>query len=318
MAVLITGGLGFIGANLARELVKQSKEVVLFDIVTESRLVDDIKDKVKIIRGDVTNWAYVLDVVREYNINCIFHAAALLSYTAEEIPLNAYMINTNGTFNVLEAARMFGVKTLVFLSTTGTYGPGLPERVSDDTEQKPAIIYGVTKVFGERLGEYYHKKFGVNFRGVRFPSIIGPGRGGGGVSAYSSLVIQEPAAGRAYEIHVDDKARIPLLYIKDAIQSLIEIEQTPEENLKRRVYNIEGFSPTIMELIGVVKKHVPDADIKFCPIPEMVEIVRTLPRVLDGSCARTDWGWKTRYTLDMAVSDFIEEYRRRKDLYELH
>ncbi len=317
MAILITGGLGFIGANLARELVKQSKEVVLFDIVAEARLVSDIRDEVKIIRGDVANWAEVLDAVGKYNINCIFHAAALLSASAEENPLSAYMVNTNGNFHVLEATRLFEVETVVFLSTTATYGLGLPERVGDDAVQRPTTIYGVTKVFGERLGEYYHRKFGVNFRGVRFPSIIGPGRGEGGVSAYSSLVIQEPAAGRVYEVNVDDKARIPLLYIKDAIQSLVEIEQASEENLRRRVYNIEGFSPTIVELIEVVKKHIPDANIKLCPIPEMVEIVRTLPRVLDGSCARADWGWKTRYTLDMAVSDFIEEYRGKKYLYEL-
>ena len=316
MAVLITGGLGFIGANLARELVKQNREVVLFDIVNQAKHVSDIRDEVDIVVGDVTNWARVLDVVREYRIDCIFHTAALLSYAAEEIPLNAFMINTNGTFNVLEATRLFEVKTLVFLSTTGTYGAGLPEIVTDDTEQRPATLYGITKVFGERLGEYYHRKFGVNFRGVRFPSIIGPGRGGGGVSAYSSLVIQESAAGRAYEVQVDDKARIPLLYLKDATQSLIQIEQASESNLKRRVYNIEGFSPTITELIEVVKKYVPKANIKFCPNPEIVEIVRTLPRVLDGTCARADWGWKTRYTLDMAVSDFIEEYRRRKYLYE--
>ena len=316
MAKLITGGLGFIGSHLARKLVQRGEEVVLFDIVSRSMLIDDIKGEVKVVRGDLGNWAEVLDAVRKHRIDCIYHTGALLSAFAEENPLTAYMVNANGTFHVLEAARLFDVGKVIFLSTIATYGPGVPERVDDDVVQLPTTMYGVTKVFCERLGEYYHRKFGVNFRGLRFPSVIGPGRGGGGVSAYSSLIVQEPAAGRPYEVFVDEVAKIPLLYIKDAVQSLFALEQAKEESLTRRVYNIEGFSPTALELASTVKKYQPDARIEFHPDPKMVEIAHSWPGELDGSCARKDWGWETKYTLDEAVRDFIDEFQARRYLYE--
>lgn len=311
MSKLITGGLGFVGCHLARKLVELNEDVVLFDVVSQSKFIEDIKDKVKIVRGDLTNWAQVLHVVKEYDVDCIYHAGALLSATAEENPLAAYMVNANGTFHVLEAARLFDVKKVIYLSTAATYGPGLPERISDDEVQRPTTIYGVTKVFCERLGEYYHRKFGLNFRGARLPSIVGPERGGGGASAYTSLIIQEPAAGRLYKVFVDEEAKTPIVYIKDAVRALIQLEQADENSLKRRVYNIEGFAPTAIELANAVKKYIPDARIEFHPVPEMVDIVHSWGQEIDGSCAREDWGWETRYTLDGMIEDFIEEFRKK-------
>ncbi len=316
MSKLITGGLGFIGSHLARKLVNAGEEVVLFDVVYRSRLIDDIKEKVKVVQGDLGNWAQVLEAGKKHRVDTIYHTAALLSASAEEAPLAAYAVNANGTFHILEAARLFDVETVVFLSTIATYGTGIPERVGDDVIQRPSTMYGVTKVFGERLGEYYNTKFGVNFRGLRFPSVIGPGRGGGGASAYSSLIIQEPAAGRPYEAFVDGEARIPLLYIEDAVQSVIALERAPAGSLKRRVYNIEGFSPTAAQLVASIKKHIPGAQIRFSPDPEMLRIVRSWPRELDGCNARDDWGWKTRYGIEEAVSHFIKEFQARRHLYE--
>ncbi len=316
MAKMITGGLGFIGSHLARKLVEIGETVILFDVIPKSKLIDDIKDKVKVFRGDLGNRAEVLEAVKRHKVDCIYHTGALLSAAAEENLLAAYMVNANGTFHVLEAARLFSVEKVIFLSSIASYGLGTPERVTDDEVQLPTTMYGITKVFGERLGEYYHRKFSLNFRGVRLPSVIGPGRGSGGASAYSSLIIQEPATGRPYEVFVDQGAKIPLLYIKDAVQSLIALEEAEETKLKRRVYNIEGFSPTALELANTVQKYVPEARIEFCPDPEMVKIVGSWPRELDGSCAQEDWGWKSKYTLDRAVKDFVDEFRARIYLYE--
>ena len=316
MAKMITGGLGFIGSHLARKLVGMGEITILFDVIPKSKLIDDIKEKVTVVRGDLGNWAEVLDAVKKYKVDCIYHLGALLSAAAEENPLTAYKVNSNGMFHVLEAARLFGVEKVMFLSSIASYGLRIPERVSDDEVQLPTTLYGVTKVFNERLGEYYHQKFSINFRGVRFPSVIGPGRGAGGASAYSSLMIQKPAAGIPYDVFVDQVAKIPLLYIKDAVQSLIALEEVAEANLKRRVYNIEGFSPAALELANTVRKYVPEARIEFNPDPEMVKIVRGWPRELDDSCAREDWGWKSKYTLDTAVRDFVAEFQARTDLYQ--
>jgi threonine 3-dehydrogenase len=307
MAKLITGGLGFIGSHLARKLVELGEEVVLLDVIKESRSIADIKNKVTVVQADLGNWAQILEVIKQNKIKSVFHTAALLSAAAEASPLSAYTVNANGTFHILEAARLFEVETVVFLSSIATFGPGLPARVGDDTVQRPTTMYGVTKVFSERLGEYYNIKFGINFRGLRFPSIIGPGRGGGGASAYSSLMIQEPAAGRPYDVFVDKETAIPLLYIEDAVAAMLAMEKTPEKYLKRRMYNIEGFSPAADRIAGSVKQHLPSASIRFRPDPEMVKIVDSWPRELDGSNACRDWGWRTQYDLDKAVAHFINE-----------
>ncbi|MCX8118955.1 MAG: NAD-dependent epimerase/dehydratase family protein [Desulfobacterota bacterium] len=315
MAKLITGGLGFIGVNLARALLKKGEKVVLFDVVTKTPLIHDIKEEVKIVQGDLASWAEVMDVVKRNKIDGIYHTGALLSASAEERPTTAYRVNAGGTFNVLEAAKLFDVERVIYLSTIATYGLGIPERVNEETIQMPISMYGVTKVFSERLGEYYHRKFGVDFRAVRFPSVIGPGRGPGGASAYSTLIIQEPALGRPYQCFVDEEARIPLLYIKDAVDSLITLYEADGKKLKRRVYNIAGFSPTARELAEEVKKHLPKALIDFKPVPELVEVVHSWPKYMDETKAHEEWGWQTKYFLKETVKDFIEEVQAHPEIY---
>ena len=264
MAKLITGGLGFIGVNLARALLKKGEKVVLFDLVTSSPLIRDIKDEVKIVQGSLASWAEVLEVVKQNKIDGIYHTGALLSASAEEKPITAYEVNAGGTFNVLEAARLFGVKRVIYTSTIASYGLGL-HTVDEDTIQMPISMYGVTKVYSVRVGEYYQRNFGVDFRAVRLPSIIGPGRGAGGASAYSTLMISEPALKRPYSVFVEEDVIMPLLYIKDCVDCLIRLYEADNAKLKRRVYCIAGFSPTAKEIYNDVKRILPKADIKFKP-----------------------------------------------------
>jgi len=315
MAKLITGGLGFIGTYLARTLLKKGEEVVLFDVVTKSPLIQDIEDRVRIVQGDLASWAEVLEVIKQNRIDGIYHTGALLSASAEDRPITAYHVNAGGTFNILEAARLFNIERVIYLSTIATYGLGIPETVNEETIQMPISMYGVTKVICERLGEYYHRKFGVDFRGLRFPSVIGPGRGPGGASAYSTLIIQDPALGRPYHCFVDEEARIPLLYIKDAVNSLISLYEADNQRLKRRVYNIAGFSPSARELAEEVKKYLPKANIEFKPDPLMVEVVHSWPKYVDETKAHEEWGWKTKYFLKETVKDFIEEVQAHPEIY---
>ncbi len=314
MPKLITGGLGFIGTYLAHALIQKGEEVVLFDIMTSSPLIHDIKDRVKIVQGNLASWAEVLEVVKQYHIDGIYHTGALLSASAEEKPITAYEVNAGGTFNVLEAARLFNVERVVFTSTIASYGLGL-ETVNEDTLQMPISMYGVTKVFSERLGEYYHRKFGVDFRAVRLPSIIGPGRGGGGASAYSTLMISEPALKRPYQVTVEEDVIMPLLYIKDCVNCLIRLYEADNTKLKRRVYCIAGFSPTAGEIANEVKRVIPSAEIQFKPDRELTEIVRSWPKYLDESRAREEWGWETKYFLRETVEDFIKEVQSRPERY---
>jgi threonine 3-dehydrogenase len=314
MPKLITGGLGFIGVYLAHALLKKGEDVVLFDVVTKSPLIHDIKDKIKIIQGDLASWAEVMEAVGRNNIDGIYHTGALLSASAEEKPITAYNVNAGGTFNILEAARLFNVKRVIFTSTIASYGLGL-HTVDEDTIQMPISMYGVTKVFSERLGEYYCRKFGIDFRAVRLPSIIGPGRGAGGASAYSTLMISEPALKRPYAVTVEEDVIMPILYIKDCVDCLIGLYEADNAKLKRRVYAIAGFSPTAKEIYDEVKRALPSADIKFKPDRELTEIVRSWPQYLKETKAFEDWGWKTKYFLKETVKDFIEEVQTHPEIY---
>ncbi|MEW6377305.1 MAG: NAD-dependent epimerase/dehydratase family protein [Thermodesulfobacteriota bacterium] len=314
MPKLITGGLGFIGTYLAHTLLAKGEEVVLFDIIADSPLIQDIKNKVKIIQGDLSSWAEVLEVIKQHKIDGIYHTGALLSASAEEKPITAYHVNAGGTFNILEAARLFNIERVIYTSTIASYGLGL-HTVNEDTIQMPISMYGVTKVFSERLGEYYHRKFGVDFRAVRLPSVIGPGRGGGGASTYSTFMISEPALKRPYTVYVEEDVIMPLLYIKDAIDCLLRLYEANDTKLKRRVYCIAGFSPTAREIYDAVIKILPQADIRFKPDPELTEIVRSWPKYLDETNAFEEWGWKTKYLLDETVKDFVKEVQAHPEIY---
>lgn len=315
MLNLITGGAGFIGTNLARRLIENGEKVVLFDISPESRLVQPIRHLVDVVKGDLSSWSDIFYAIKKYNVEGVFHLGALLAVTAEENPMWAYQVNVNGTLYILEAARLLGLKRVVYTSSIASYGIGIPDIVNEDVIQMPSNMYGVSKVISERLGEYYYRRFGVDFRALRFPAVIGPGRGPGGVTAYATLMVSEPALGRPYEIPINEEAQIPLLYIKDAVQSLVSLYRVDDEKLKRRVYNIAGFSPTAKQLAEGVKRFLPKADLRFNPDPKFVSIIENWPKYFDETRATQEWGWKTRFHLEEAILDFIREVQSRPELY---
>lgn len=304
---LITGGLGFLGTNVAKKLVKDDEEVILFDIdISRQDFIKDIKDKVNIIKGDLNNWWDVLDVVKNNNIDCIYHLGSYLANAAEANPQVAYTTNVNGVFNILEASRLFKVECVIFPSTIATYGPGVPNVVNEDIVQYPNDMYGVTKVIGERLGEYYHYKFGVNFRCVRFPAIVGPERTAG-LSSYTSVMILESALGRSYQAYVDETTICPFIYKKDAVNALVSLRRSDEANLKRRVYNIEVISCTAREEADAIKKYLPKAQIEFHPDPKALKIINGWAKNFDGTRAYQDWGFHIQYDIDETIKCFINE-----------
>ncbi len=317
MTTMITGGTGFIGWNIAKGLVEKGRDVVLFDVAPPRKYQDLAKlgSKVRFARGDISSWPEVLDAVKRNDVDEIFHTGALTSETCEANPLGAYMVNINGTFNVLEAAILFNVRKVSFISSVATYSLGQTETITNNSPQRPHSMYGVTKVCGERLGEYFNKKFGLDFRAVRFPSIIGPGRGLGGLSAYTSLMIQEPALGRPYEVFVSEDTVCSILYYKDALRCLTQLHEAPTDKMKSRVYCIAGDLPTAGEITNLVKKSIPDAKVFFKPDPEKTRIVKSWAQKIDESDAANEWGWRRRYTLNETISDFIKEVKTNAELY---
>ncbi|MGH9136308.1 MAG: NAD-dependent epimerase/dehydratase family protein [Acidimicrobiales bacterium] len=306
MKALITGGTGFVGLALGAELAAQGATVTLADVRTDAVSPGFAAT---VTRADLSSWPETMRLVKQAQPDVIFHTAALLSAAAEEVPLGAYQANTSGTFHVLEAAVLFDVPQVVFLSSIASYGPGVADVVDEQVAQRPITVYGITKVVGELLGEYYARRFGVDFRAARYPSIIGPGRGGGGASAYSSAMIEEPARDRPYAIPVPPQTVMPLLYVDDAVRSLVDLAAASASQLSRRTYGIGGFSPTAGEVADAVRLHAPDARLEFAPEPETTAIVESWPRVLSGAAAAADWGWKPRFLLDETVRDFVGRVR---------
>ena len=173
---------------------------------------------------------------------------------------------------------------------------------------------GVTKIFCERMGEYYHQKFGTDFRCVSLPAICGPGRREG-LTAYASLMIHEPARGRQCFLPIDGNVQMPFIYIKDVVKCLSSIAQVDDKLLRRRIYSIQGFSLPAKEMADTVRKHIPDAKIEFMADENIVRIATDMPKSVDDSRARTDWGWKPEYDWENATKDFIKTVRENPDLY---
>lgn len=312
MRVVVTGGTGFLGAHLARTLARRGDEVTCLDVAPHTPLLDGV-DGVQIVRCDVGWWPELIAELQRARPQIIFHSAGILSAFAEERPEAAYRVNATGTLNVLEAAKILGDIRVVFTSTIATYGNGVGDTVDETTQQRPATMYGVTKVFGELLGDYYVRRFGVDFRGIRLASVIGPGRGPGGASAYSSLIVSNPARGRGFKVPVTEATTMPLIYVKDGVDALIRIAEVEGDSLGRRTYGVSGFSPTAGELAAAVRARVPAADISFAPEDDMVEIVHSWPQRLDAGEAAADWGWNAGFDLVAAVDDFVAELEKHPD-----
>ncbi len=310
MRILVTGGAGQVGTDLLKRLHADGHAVRCFDLV---RRTPGVPDDVEWIRGDVVNPAEVFDCVFEFAPEVIYHFAALLSATGEKRPHGCYTVNMHGTRNVLEAARL--AKTtpqVVFASTIAVFGNNLPtpepeHGVGDDVPLQPTTMYGVTKVAGELLGAYYQKKWGLDFRGVRFPGLINAGIPGGGTSDYALLMYIDGIRYGRYECFVGENSAIPMMYMPDALRALTELSAAPRKNLRRSIYNIGAFSPTAEDFAHAVRARVPGVEITFKADPVRQAILDSWPRAVNDQNANDDWGWKAEYTLDKMSDELVRD-----------
>jgi nucleoside-diphosphate-sugar epimerase len=305
MTILITGGSGFIGLKLSEVLLKKGHQVVLFDMAPPEK-----GEGATFVKGNISDWAEVLTVVKDWNIEHVFHLAAMLSAQCEANPWAAIQVNGLGIYHILEASRLFGVKKVIFTSSMGAYGVVPGGVVNDETVQRPQIMYGVTKVFGELLGLYYHRRFGIDFRGIRFPQLVGPRIKSEGYGQYNPRIIESSLKGIPFEAWVTEETSIPIMYIKDAIRSLVELFEADENRVKTRIYNVGQIlpSPTAGELLGELRRHCPRVSVTFKPDPKAMAVLQTLPKQLDDRNARAEWDWAIHYGLKEMVEDFIKEY----------
>jgi threonine 3-dehydrogenase len=309
MKFLVTGAGGQVGVELIAELRRRGHSVVGTDVAPRPALVGD---DVPWHMLDVTDAARVQYVFGNETPDAVVHLAAILSSGGEQNPQLCYAINMTGTYNVLEACRRFQTKPrLIFTSTIAAFGPGLPDPVPNETSMRPTTMYGVTKVAGELLGEYYFAKYGLDFRCVRYPGLISAGKPGAGTSDYALFMYTSGIRDGRYSAFCRADTRIPFMYMPDAIRATIELALADRAKLTRCTYNIAAMSPRADEIAAsVVKGAAPQKiEITFDPVEWRQKILESWPRALDAQRAAADWGWKAKYDLEAMTKDMIPKVR---------
>ena len=319
MVSLVTGGSGFLGAEVVRLLLERGeKRPVVFHVSSSMKRLDDVADQVEDVQGDLGNFSHVLNAVKNAKPSVIYHLGGMLSVPSDADPAAAIHANALGTFHVLEAARLFDVPKVLFSSSIGTYGADIRDEVIDDsTLQRPLFFYGATKVFGEHMGLFYKRKYGLDFRGIRYPQVVGPGIRTPGAAQYAAWVIEECAKGNPFTIWVRPETRMPVMHFKDGARAIVKLGDAPVENIKTVIYTLGGVTPTPSagELADAVRDKVPGAQIDFKPNPEIQSLLDQILHPIDDSKARDEWGWKPEYTQEQIVDDFLEELKSNPERY---
>ncbi|CAG0881381.1 unnamed protein product [Cyprideis torosa] len=308
--VLITGGLGQLGSGLAALMRSKygRQNVILSDILQPT---EEVLENGPYIFADILDFKCLQQVIVNYRINWIVHFSALLSAVGENnVPL-AVRVNIEGVHNVMELARQYNLRLFV-PSTIGAFGEESPRNPTPDVcVQRPKTIYGVSKVHAELLGEYYNKRFGLDFRCLRFPGVISVDSApGGGTTDYAVHIFHEAVNGGHFSCYLRPDTRLPMMYIDDCLRSLVEYMETDAKRLKRRTYNVNAMSFTPAELVAEVRRHVPHLKVSYdVDTDNRQPIADSWPQNFDDSGARNDWGWKHSYDLPELVTTCLEHVK---------
>lgn len=317
---LVTGGTGFIGSCLAKKILDEGGDVTTFDIKTTSPVLEPYGNKWTHFLGDLRDLNEVLTAVRESKPGVIYHLGGMLSTPSEENPQASFATNVVGMFNVLESARLCGVNMVVYASTNGTFGLDLEgvTVIDDRTLQRPFTIYGCGKLFGEVLGRYYNRRYGIDFRSIRLPAVVGPGAKTKNVSVYNAWAIERSFSGEPYEIFVTPETAAPIIYFKDAARAFVAISRVPANRIRTMNYILAGVEPmpTAGELKKTIERHLPQAKLTFSPDPLAMAFQKMHQGVRwDETPAVREWDWKIKYNLDDMVKDFIRELTEHRSWY---
>ncbi len=311
--ILVTGALGQIGSELVVALRERygSEAVIASDIRLPP--LETLRPGERFEFLDSTNARQIQDIVRNGDVGTIYHLAALLSATSEEKPHVAWELNMGGLYKVLEVARQHDCKVF-FPSSIGAFGPGTPkDNTPQDTIQRPTTMYGVTKVAGELLCDYYYRRFAVDTRGLRFPGLISyTAPPGGGTTDYAVAIFYDAIRYGRYTCFLKADTRLDMMYMPDAIQALISLmEADPGKLIHRNSFNVTAMNFTPEELVAEIRKHIPAFEMRYEIDPVRQGIADSWPNSLDCSAARAEWGFAPKFTLAAMVEDMLTKLRPR-------
>ena len=310
--ILVTGALGQIGSELTPALRARygSDRVVASDI----RMIrlEEVDQDGPFEYIDCTRLREIQEVVRKYDVGTIYHLAALLSAVAEDKPHAAWDINMGGLYRVLEAARRNRC-AVFFPSSIGAFGPGTPTvDTPQETIQRPTTMYGVTKVSGELLCDYYFRRFGVDTRGVRYPGLISyVAPPGGGTTDYAVEIFHSALRHQRYTCFLEPATRLDMMYMPDAIRAAIGVMEADPGRLKHRnAFNVTAMQLTPEDLAAEIRKHLPDFELDYEVDPVRQAIADSWPDRIDDTAAREEWGWTAGYDVAAMTADMLDNLRQ--------
>jgi nucleoside-diphosphate-sugar epimerase len=305
--ILIIGSAGQIGSELTLELRKIYGGDGVIAGYRSTKPSEKLLETGPCELADANNVDQLVEVVKRHKVDCIINMAAILSATGEADPKKCWDVNMNGLYNVLEIAREFEMKQVLVPSSIAAFGPSTPRfNTPQETILKPTTMYGVTKVAGELLGDYYVRRFGLDVRGLRYPGIISyETLPGGGTTDYAVAIYYEAVQHGKYTCFVKADTRLPMMYMPDCLKATIDLMQADFSNLKHHAdFNVGAMSFSAAELADSIREFMPDFTCTYEPDRRQA-IADSWPQSVDDSAAREEWGWKPAYDLKAMTHDML-------------
>lgn len=310
--IMITGALGQIGSELTLKLreIYGTDNVVATDIrQNESEAAQSGPFEIV----DVTDMNTMVEVAKKHNVDTVMHLAALLSATAEKNPIFAWNLNMGGLMNALETAREINAQFFT-PSSIGAFGPSTPkDQTPQDTIQRPTTMYGVNKVAGELLSDYYFHKFGLDTRGLRFPGLISyvtpPG---GGTTDYAVEIYYEAIKNGKYTSYIDKGTYMDMMYMPDALNAIVDLmEADASKLLHRNSFNVTAMSFDPEEIAASIRQHIPGFEMSYAVDPVRQAIADSWPNSIDATAAKEEWGFKAEFDLAKMTADMLEKLKQK-------
>jgi len=309
---LIVGACGQIGTELTLALRSRcgSESVIASDIREGQQ---ELMRSGPFVQLDATDKAAIREVLESHEISDVYLMAAMLSATAEKNPAKAWDLNMGSLLNILELARSGKFNKLFWPSSIAVFGPSTPRtNTPQSTVMEPTTVYGISKLAGEGWCAYYHRKFGVDVRSIRYPGLISwKAQPGGGTTDYAVEIYQEALSSGTYQCFVKEDTRLPMMYMDDAISGTLQLMDAPSGGITvRSSYNLGALSFTPAQMAESIRSHMPDFQISYAPDYRQ-EIAETWPESIDDSKAREDWGWHPRFGLEDITREMLSRLRTK-------
>ncbi|MBD0779254.1 NAD-dependent epimerase/dehydratase family protein [Maribacter sp. ANRC-HE7] len=309
-SILILGACGQIGTELTYALrEKHGNEVVIASDIREGK--EELMNSGPFELLDATDYNALEEVVAYYEISEVYLMAAMLSATAEKFPMRAWNLNMNSLFNVLNLAKEKKIDKIFWPSSIAVFGPNTPADLTpQNTIMEPSTVYGISKQSGERWCNYYHQKFGVDVRSIRYPGLISyKTMPGGGTTDYAVEIYHKALSEGAYTCFLKKDTRLPMMFMDDAIRATLLLMRSKPENIKiRSSYNLAAISFTPEEIANSIKVWIPDFKISYKPDFRQ-EIADSWPSSIDDSHAQTDWGWQSKFDLEKMTKEMLSNLK---------